>query len=576
MSDSPAYPLSTPNDEFDIGPLAWVKREIQFALVHADENIGEFAANLEDLNLARAAQSHLHQVTGALKMVGLEPVTLVSSAAEKLVNAFLNTEINPTREHIVVIRNSIKALSQFLDDLMRGARNQPLTLYPVYKTLLTAVGTTASSPVDLFFPTLLLKPLVHKHDNPSLNNDTNTWLSLKRSEYQKGLLQLLRGVNYQPSLQSMEKVVAAIDVAQTREKTMLWWIAAAFLEGLAITEIPPSPFHKQLCGRLDIEIKHQLDGLIQPAERLIRELLFAIAYMQPTTPRVREVHEAYQLAKLLPPDARDDPQNTRVKIVIGDLKRRLEAVKEAWTAYTSGNLESLSQFTLEAAQLNNFAQSFDNHSVKTLLAKLVDVGNDLTINPREADDALALEIAALLLTAREALDQYNHLGKDFRTLTQTAVVRVSAALNNRPLPPGGISIEYVNLHRAPDDQKLFLQLGQESLKNLNQIEEILESFFRDKSKIGDLNQLNAHIKQLEGVLSMLESPKALTLLRACQKVVEKFIKEGTAEKRFMELIAEGFSNLGLFIVGVQQGYQNPEELLNSALKLFGIPPVNSK
>src|SRR5688500_15918968 len=103
MSDSPTSPLA--NDEFDIGPLAWVKREIQFALVHADESIGKFAANFDELSFARAAQSHLHQVTGALKMVGLEPITLVSSAAEKLVNAFIIMEVNPTREHIGLIKN---------------------------------------------------------------------------------------------------------------------------------------------------------------------------------------------------------------------------------------------------------------------------------------------------------------------------------------------------------------------------------------------------------------------------------------------------------------------------------------
>ena len=573
MSD----PLSSSStEEFDIGPLTWVKKEIHFALAHADENLSQFLTKTDDINLMQTALRHLHQVTGALRMVGLEPVMLVSSTAEKLVNAFISNEVSPARENIAIVKSAIKALGQYLDGLMRGARNQPLALFPTYKALLLPIGVTTCSPVDLFFPKLLSSFVSQNTAPTAMPENFNTWLSVRRGEYQKGLLLILRGGPHQPVLSAMEKIIAAIEKTQSGEARILWWIASAFLSGLASTATAPTAFQKQLCGRLDVEIKRQLDGIHELPDRLIRELLFAIAYMQPATQKLKEIQDAYQLRKLIPSNTKDDPQNTRVKIVIGDLRSKLDAVKEAWNACVSNDLSNISQFNLEAAQLNNFAQSFDNKSLKTLFAKLVDVANDLAINPREINDALALEVATLLLMASEALDNYNHLGKDFRAMTQTAVVRISAALNNKPLPPGGTIVEYVNPHRDPNEHKLFMQLGQESLKTLNQVEDILDGFFRDNTRINELSQISNHTKQLEGVLRILESKKALPLLNACQKIIDKFLNNGGADKGDMELIADGFSNLGLFIMGVQQGYKDPDELLDSSLKLFGLLPDHSK
>ena len=65
-------------------------------------------------------------------------------------------------------RNSASALAfeadlernlvQLHDDLLAGARNQPLNLYPVYRSLLNAQGVRDVPPSDLFFPDLSQRP----------------------------------------------------------------------------------------------------------------------------------------------------------------------------------------------------------------------------------------------------------------------------------------------------------------------------------------------------------------------------------------------------------------------------------
>ena len=66
----------------DIGPLSWVKSEIDLALDLTKINLTAYAAHPEDAVLKKASAS-FHQAHGALAIVGLEGVTEFSRAIEQ-------------------------------------------------------------------------------------------------------------------------------------------------------------------------------------------------------------------------------------------------------------------------------------------------------------------------------------------------------------------------------------------------------------------------------------------------------------------------------------------------------------
>src|SRR5882762_4290430 len=68
----------TARADFDVGPLSWVKGEIDHAIQRAQEALRGYAAQL------KSSQSHLHQAHGALSIVGLEGITRVSEELEGL------------------------------------------------------------------------------------------------------------------------------------------------------------------------------------------------------------------------------------------------------------------------------------------------------------------------------------------------------------------------------------------------------------------------------------------------------------------------------------------------------------
>jgi hypothetical protein len=72
--------------DLDIGPLSWVKGEIDLALERAGLALAAHAADPSGDNLQKARAS-MHQAHGALAIVGLDGITEFADAIEKLLAA---------------------------------------------------------------------------------------------------------------------------------------------------------------------------------------------------------------------------------------------------------------------------------------------------------------------------------------------------------------------------------------------------------------------------------------------------------------------------------------------------------
>ena len=73
---------SNPKPAFDIGPLSWVKAEIEHSLNETRTHLEALAASPGDAKAVKYAATHLHQVTGALTMVGLGAATRFNEEIE--------------------------------------------------------------------------------------------------------------------------------------------------------------------------------------------------------------------------------------------------------------------------------------------------------------------------------------------------------------------------------------------------------------------------------------------------------------------------------------------------------------
>ena len=102
----------------------------------------------------RFAQTHVHQVQGALALVGLDGVTQFAEAADALLRELAEGRIAFDDSVASLLQRSLIALGNYLAELQEGFPHQPLRLYPLFADLSAARGVDAPAKSELFFPDL--------------------------------------------------------------------------------------------------------------------------------------------------------------------------------------------------------------------------------------------------------------------------------------------------------------------------------------------------------------------------------------------------------------------------------------
>ena len=200
--------------------LSWIKNEVDFALKVVRDNIAKFMFAPEDLRALSTCPAQLHQVSGALRIVGLMGATRFCEAIEGTFTGLDGTK--PTRAAVGVIDRAVVALKEFMDDLARGQANVPLRLFPVYRELTTLQGKPEISDKDLFYPDLTLQAPAHPTPKALRTDELAPFLLAQRGRFQRGLLSWLR--NQPAGLQEMRGAIDALYqvAAQLPEQHALW------------------------------------------------------------------------------------------------------------------------------------------------------------------------------------------------------------------------------------------------------------------------------------------------------------------------------------------------------------------
>ncbi|MDP3289126.1 MAG: Hpt domain-containing protein, partial [Methyloversatilis sp.] len=132
---------TTPSTHQDLGPLIWVRGEIDLALIRASEALGneDHQAGAEPLKFA---QTHLHQARGALAIVGLDGLTHFCDALEQMFADWHAGRLASSRGAASLAQRAIASVRGHLDELVAGGVDQPMRLMPLYRDLMALRGET--------------------------------------------------------------------------------------------------------------------------------------------------------------------------------------------------------------------------------------------------------------------------------------------------------------------------------------------------------------------------------------------------------------------------------------------------
>ena len=328
-------------EQFDIAPLSWVMTELREALSNAGKLL---VASVDQDADARAtsllqAKSYLHQAHGALQIVEIEGVAIVTETVEELIEKIQAGKLESSHDVANKITEAFYAVLRYLEDLLAGNPQQPVRLYPEYRALLELKGAERIHPADLFFPSLSVQekiPELSLSANPAVVN-----YGAIRLRFEKMLLTLLTSKNNeakQDSSMQMSVLIHEIEQAQTSSQAKAFWLVMrAFAESTAQVDAKDERHIKQIWGRINLQIRRLVEGNTSVPERLLRDALFFIAQVKRPSAFVSQIRKAYQLDNHVPLDYDQKRYGLVAPQVLASAKELLGNIKNLWGRISNGD-----------------------------------------------------------------------------------------------------------------------------------------------------------------------------------------------------------------------------------------------
>jgi chemosensory pili system protein ChpA (sensor histidine kinase/response regulator) len=550
--------------------LSWITAEVDQALERVRRSLAAYRTAPADATPLAACPEHLHQVSGALNMVGLSGATRFCEALETSLTGLTGAGA----EGAAVLDRAVLELKQFVDDVARGQPNVPTRLYPVYRELAQLQGREDSSEIELFFPDLT--PPAPSHPRPLAIEDADlpAFLQSQRTRWQRGILAWIRRQPH--ALDDMRETLDAIHSVAHRlpERRALWWVAGGLVDALLDVSDPQRLAHaRSLWNKIDMYIRNlaQAKDAAPDNEPLLRELLYTIACCPPLTQRLRDVKRSYGLDALVPARAERALDMDTLQPALDDARARLQAAQQTWQQYLEGEASSASVFRERVEALKEHAAGLRSAPFSKLLEALAAAAAGLPASRPADSDAMLAEMASAFLLAESILETFAQPAADLeeQVAIMTRWLGEAACASGKAGPPAGLRSE---LTQYVNSLQLRSQVAREILANLQQVEQVLDRFARGQDGAAALHSVAPQLRQIHGALSVLGWDRAIAVLERCEALMPSL----TAGSEDIDWVAEGLSSLGLFIAPCIHGREPRQAAIDLFLERVARRPVREK
>ncbi len=538
-------------DSIDTGSLSWVMGEIREALSRSNAALHDAAVQDAESRTTSLyhAKTHLHQAHGALQIVDIDGVALVTEILEQLLERIASEQMALTPETMQVIDSACQAVVEYLEELLSGAPHQAVRLFPYYKAVQELLGAERIHPADLFFPALVTAPALPPAGQ-SAPPAAPAALAGLRQRFERALLPLLKHAGPVASCDStalMRDVIGDIAQIQTDPQTYgAWWVLHGFAEAAAAGQIQSDRHVKQLFALINLQIRRLAQGASSLSDRVLRDALFFIAQAEKPSPLVRQIRDAYALEGQVPEDYERKRYGQIDADALRSAKEHLAQAKGVWNRISAGETNLAESFEREMQGLRQAGEQLHSVSLLKLLREL----NGLARHAAHSNpgDSICLEMATSLLFVENALDHINRLSDDFSARADALTARLlSIVAGENP----AVAAQWLDeLSEQAQQRQTMAVLAAEMQANLRQVEKTLDDYFYNPEKYAELTQIEPILHQIGGVLAMLDQDDAMRAVQHTQQIVQRFAQGGAEngqEQGALKDVAQNIGALGFFI-----------------------------
>ena len=548
-------------------PLSWVKPEVDFALKSVRDNIAQYMERPEEVKLLQQCPQQLHQVTGALNILGLNGVVGFCVSME---HAFTGVTAEPRRSTVGTLDRAVLALKEFIDGLAKGEANAPIKLFPVYREISSLHGKAEVTEKDLFYPDLTPAAPAHPSVAEVPAQKLPSLLTAQRTRFQRGLLAILRDPTSREGLKDMRLSLETLDMlaAQLPPPRSLWWAATGLIDGLLHAD-PRDVWAtgaKALCAKLDLRMRDLAKGSNPEQDPILRDVLYAIGKSKTATQRIRDIRQLYQLDSLFPEP--DLPGLMEFDMdwlgpALGDVRSRVQAIKDLWVAYVSGDAGALARLRDSVTALKTKIHDLGNIHMIRMVDVVAMVSTRLP-NPYPRQSQLMItEMASAFLLIENIVDHFTDTPPDLGTQVEIMGGWLLDAVKGKSsdIVPEGLRED---LSQEVSRLKLQTQVAREIISNLQQVEQVLDGYARDRSRLATLTTLTPLLKQIHGALSILGFARAAEIQSQCNHLIARCANADPAwNENDLETVVEGLTSLGFFLDPCLRGLVPAESALDA-------------
>ncbi len=536
----------------DLVTLSWCLGEIRESLAQADRHLGrQLESDAEDSSSLRAARAALHQAHGALRVVAVEGVPLLTQEAENLLDAVESGDVTLNGSVLARLQRAFQAVVEYCEELLRDVPHQPLHLYPYYRDLLQARRAERIHPADLFFPDLAVRL---PEPEAGYTDDDAQALARARANFERGLLHLMRHAGDSTGAQAMREAVAVVCESRVASvNRAFWWVTQAYFEALAAGRLQVDVDVKRLLARFNLQLRKTLSERAPVAERLVKDMLFALASITDPTPTARAVREAFALEGSVPEDIELARYGRLDERVLRGAREGLARARSAFDKVSRGSTAELANFAQGIDAFRDATGQLPAEGLRALGEAFAQLRRTLAAQESVPGDALSLEIAAAILFAEQAMEHGARPGSEYDLHGHAMAQRLSAALAAGGSAGDDVPEWLRSLSQAAQERLTMAAFVAEAGNNLRGVEKVLDAFFRNPAQRDGLAQTVGALHQVAGALRLLGHDDAATGAQAVAGRVAAFVEDQRApDPAECDKVAASAGAIGFFIESLQR------------------------
>ncbi len=578
------------SEAFDIGPLSWVKDEIDQSLKKVMDNFIVVTEHPEDYASLRFTLAHLYQVSGALDMVGLEGCKRYCTEIEKLTAKIEKGLMPATTALMEELMLAVQTLSQYLQDLLNGAPDTPIRFFESLQHLVALQGETIEI-TDLFYPDTSISPPKDLLTNQLSETALPIFIGEQRSVFQKSLLDWLMTKD-EKALERMKNALLNVQtVQQKKSQKSLWWAATAFAESLSQEKIASLAGAKKLCRKLDQQLRNMSLGEAKLPTHLLRDVLYYVAISEPSSPQIAKVKDVFELEAVLPTKKEASTpilvMSEAEAAAIAQLLAELPHLKELWVGVSEfvtnqdiakeipqEELQSVTlklQLLLENMQNNGIhQQNIANQHLIHLMDATQQVSQQLLFEIDHLNEHAVLEVASALNLLEILANRYESLELSIEHKVTQQIARLKEVMQQTASLPANSST--LSIIEPELDAQLIEAVASQILQTLRGVETLIDGFFRNPSMTTGLEDALKPMNQVVAAFDMLEMPTPKAIAKLSIFYIEQFKtnapKYATPHPNHTQfnLFAEALSLLGLYAQDLPEVRSESKHALSDCLK----------